>query len=56
MRKSCPWCVDYYSDASEQAGPEELCRPHLADYEGMSIAELDRMESEQAAEYADWRS
>ena len=46
----CLWCAG--SDA-EDPGPN-ACRPCLAEYEGMSVAELDRMEAEQAAELADW--
>lgn len=44
----CIWCANPNSD-QEPIDPEnELCRSHLAEYEGMSEAELDRMESEQA--------
>jgi hypothetical protein len=44
----CPWCVHPYdSPEAEAAAPETLCRPHLAEYEGMSETELDRMDSEQ---------
>ncbi len=45
--KSCPWCAgtdDEYPDF------DLMCRTHLAEYEGISLSELDRMESEQALE------
>lgn len=45
-RDTCPWCVD--ENAEEYS--TLLCRPHLAEYEGLSENELDRMESEQATE------
>lgn len=50
MAARCPWCAGSYSDDDD---PETLCRTHLAEYEGLSVAELDRMEAEQAAEYYD---
>lgn len=47
----CAWCA---GAGYEPADPEtELCRAHLAEYEGLSETELGRMESEQAAELAD---
>ncbi len=46
----CPWCAD---DPSDNVDPYTLCRSHLAEFEGLSEAELDRMEAEQAAAYAD---
>lgn len=46
----CPWCAD---PNSAEDDPEKLCRPHLAEWEGLSEAELDRMESEQQAELRD---
>lgn len=50
---TCPWCKP---NASDDVDPRLLCRGHLAEYEGLSVAELDRMEDEQAAEYLDWVS
>lgn len=47
----CPWCKD--ENASDDVDTRLLCRGHLAEYEGLSVYELDRMEREQAAEYAD---
>jgi hypothetical protein len=48
-RKRCPWCA---STAAEEWS-EDLCRGHQAEYEGTTIAELDRMEREQYAEWYD---
>jgi hypothetical protein len=49
----CVWCADPASEY-EPANPDaELCRTHLAEHEGLSVAELDRADSEQAAELAD---
>lgn len=45
---TCAWCRTPGTDY-EPADPErELCRPHLAEYEGLSEDGLDRMEAEQA--------
>lgn len=50
----CPWCKD--GDASpfepddDDDAEQLLCRGHLAEYLGESLASLDRME---AAEHAD---
>lgn len=44
----CPWCQDPNSDYEPINPEKELCRSHLAEYEGLSESELDRMESEQA--------
>ena len=49
----CPWCRTPVTD--EDPEPDTLCRPHLAELEGLSESELDRMESEQYAEEADSR-
>lgn len=48
---TCPWCKP---DAPDDVDPLLLCRGHLAEHDGLSVAELDRMEDEQAAEYLDW--
>lgn len=45
----CPWCTD--PDAEDW--DEDLCRMHEAEYEGTSVAELDRRDSEQYSEYID---
>lgn len=42
----CPWCLDEHDDEYS----EKLCRTHLAEYEGLSVSELDRIEDEQGAE------
>lgn len=44
----CPWCQGKDTDS-----PEGLCRGHLAEYEGLSVAQMDRRDAEQAAEWAD---
>lgn len=49
-RASCTWCINPDSD-EEPANPErELCRSHWAEYEGLSLDGLDRMEREEAAD------
>ena len=40
----CPWCQ---SDDAEDYSPD-LCRAHLAEYEGLSVDELDRRDKEEA--------
>lgn len=47
---TCPWCRN--PNSTDESG-RNLCRPHLAEYEGISEAELDRSDAEQGAEYAD---
>lgn len=49
MKAQCPWCLD--PDAEDW--DEDLCRMHEAEYEGTSVAELDRRDSEQYSEYID---
>lgn len=44
----CPWCRN--PDPPEDVDPEDLCRGHLAEHQGLSVAELDRMEHEQYEE------
>jgi len=41
---NCPWCID--RDTDEYS--EKLCRAHLAEYEGLSVDELDRRDKEEA--------
>lgn len=53
-QQSCPWCL--YPNAEEW--DDNLCRMHEAEYEGMSLDQLDRRDAEQYAEEADakgWR-
>ena len=50
METNCEWCLD----ESAEDITENLCRMHLAECEGLSLDGLDRMESEQAAEYREW--
>lgn len=46
----CVWCKTPGTDY-EPGDPEgELCRSHLAEYEGLSLDGLDRMEAEQVAD------
>lgn len=47
---ACAWCRDPRSDYDPGDPKRELCRPHLAEYEGLSLDGLDRMEREQAAD------
>jgi pyruvate-formate lyase-activating enzyme len=46
---NCPWCKNYDAATGDE-DPRDLCRSHLAEYEGLSEDELDRMEYEQAFE------
>lgn len=41
---SCEWCAGGTLDAER---PEDLCRWHQAEYEGLSVNELDRRDSEE---------
>lgn len=50
-KRKCPWCAD--PAAGDTARPDLLCIPHLAEYEGLTVDELQRMEREQQAEWAD---
>ena len=47
-KPQCAWCRNPNADDTDR--PDLLCRTHLAEYEGLSVAELDRMESEQACD------
>ena len=44
----CPWCKNLDTD-----DPTDLCRMHEAEYLGTSVADLDRGEAEQYAEWMD---
>jgi hypothetical protein len=49
---ACPWCggIDYEPFDSDDAD-QNLCRGHVAEFEGLSLDGLDRMESEQAKDF-----
>jgi hypothetical protein len=54
MRK-CPWCADESTDWEPLDSTEalaRLCRPHVAEYEGVSLDGLDRMEADERADMA----
>jgi hypothetical protein len=51
MPAGCPWCAGDYSD---DVDPELLCRMHEAEYDGLTLAELDRRDAIEAAEYREW--
>jgi hypothetical protein len=46
---ACEWCRDPGSD-NDEPDTGALCRPHLAEYEGLSVAELDRRDREEATD------
>ena len=50
MKTTCAWCLnpDLEDDSDETA--RTFCRSHLAEFEGLSEDELDRMEDTQAFE------
>jgi hypothetical protein len=50
---SCPWCA---STDDENPDFARMCRLHLAEWEGVSVTELDRMESEQLRKLEDYYS
>ena len=41
----CEWCIEPDSD-NDEPDTERLCRPHLAEYLGLSEDELDRIAGE----------
>ena len=48
--RTCIWCKNPSSD-EEPTNPEtQLCRSHLAEYDGLSLDGLDHMEREMAAD------
>lgn len=50
----CVWCRDPNADESHVGNPEtDLCRPHWAEYEGGSLAGLDRMLAAERADMTD---
>lgn len=48
-KPSCEWCAGSEEDAER---PEDLCRAHQAEYEGLSENELDRRDREEAMDLA----
>ena len=48
---TCPWCLDETAD--DDVNTDDLCRRHLAEYEGLSLDEMDRRDREQWQEWAD---
>ena len=46
----CVWCADPSSDEEPQDPENDLCRSHQAEYEGLSLDGLDRMEAEERAD------
>lgn len=52
MPKTCPWCAD--PNAGDDVDPVALCRAHEAEFDGETMAGLDRRDAEQAAEYNEW--
>jgi len=49
--KTCLWCLGSDDDYVD---PETLCRTHLAEYEGLSVDQMERRDAEQDAEYREW--
>jgi len=49
--KRCEWCRNF--DAEDAENPEDLCRTHQAEWEGLSLSELERRDREQYAEWMD---
>ena len=51
---SCLWCDDLDTEPCDDREAERLlCRGHLAEYVGTSLAGLDRMESAERADMAE---
>lgn len=53
---TCPWCADESSPFEPEDSDDAeltLCRGHFAEYEGESLASLDRREAEQRADMTD---
>jgi hypothetical protein len=48
----CPWCLN--PRATDDIDPELLCRVHEAEWDGLSLSELDRRDREESAEYNEW--
>jgi hypothetical protein len=53
IKPQCPWCADY-DNADEDIDPTLLCRMHEAEHDGLSVAELERRDREQRAEFDEW--
>ncbi|MGW4241844.1 hypothetical protein [Nocardia sp. NPDC004722] len=50
MPRSCPWCTD---NGPEDPDPDLLCASHYAEFEGSSVAGIERRDREQYAEWFD---
>lgn len=49
-RPSCPWCANPSAEDTDR--PDLLCRAHEAEYDGLTLNQLDRRDFEQ---YEEWR-
>lgn len=49
-KTTCPWCTGSDDDEPDY---DTLCLAHQAEYEGLSINELERRDREQYAEWFD---
>jgi hypothetical protein len=47
----CPWCKN--PNTNDDSWSDDFCRTHEAEYLGHSVAEMDRGEAVQHAEYLD---
>lgn len=47
-KPSCEWCAADGEPQEDAQRPEDLCRTHQAEYEGLSEDELDRRDHEEA--------
>lgn len=50
-RLTCPWCQN--PGTYDDNWSDDFCRMHEAEYEGLSVTELDRRDDEWAAEWSD---
>lgn len=48
----CEWCLNPDS-TNDEPDTEELCTDHLAEYEGLSVYQMERRDREQYAEWLD---
>lgn len=56
MTRNCPWCQDDnsgYEPADDIEAHSRLCRTHEAEYNGLSVDGMERMESAIRADMAD---
>lgn len=49
--RECSWCAGSDNDEPDT---DLLCIDHLAEYEGLSVDQMERRDDEQAAEYNEW--